>query len=250
MALAGRDFDHIKALIDRGIAADGSHPEGTGYLLSTSDKARNVRASGYPHLVEIAKNFIEMKSIESDFIQGKNDVLFYFTGLADVPYLDTLKFRPGAIADHLTSSGGLLTDSDQMSSLRWLETGATGSYGTVIEPCNHIAKFPDPGLVIYWYLTGSSLIEAYWKSVQWPGEGVFIGEPLAKPFAGFNVHTENGETVLRTQALAPGIYGLLGANSVVGPYRPEPASVAVHLGMNELHFHNLDKPVYRLVRIR
>ena len=25
-------------------------------------------------------------------------------------------------------------------------------------------------------------IEAYWKSVAWPGQGVFIGEPLATPF--------------------------------------------------------------------
>ena len=33
------------------------------------------------------------------------------------------------------------------------------------------------------YLRGNSLIEAYWKSVAWPGQGIFIGEPLAKPFA-------------------------------------------------------------------
>ena len=25
-------------------------------------------------------------------------------------------------------------------------------------------------------------IEAYWKSVAWPGQGVFIGEPLARPY--------------------------------------------------------------------
>jgi threonine synthase len=30
-----------------------------------------------------------------------------------------------------------------MSALRWLEAGASGSYGTVVEPCNHPAKFPD-----------------------------------------------------------------------------------------------------------
>ena len=250
MALAGLDFVSVKALIDRGVEADGSHPPGTGYLLSTSDKSRNVRAAVYPHLVQVSKDFVDVKLLESDFINGKDDVLFYFTGLADVPYLNTLKFRPGAIADHLTSSGGQLTDSSQMSSLRWLEAGATGSYGTVVEPCNHLSKFPDPGLVMYWYLAGNSLIEAYWKSVQWPGEGIFIGEPLAKPYGGFKVHTENGETVLRTQALPPGIYGLLGANSVVGPYRPESTSIAVHLGMNELHFSNLDKAVYRFIRVR
>ena len=88
------------------------------------------------------------------------------------------------MADHLTSSGGNLTgNGDQMSSLRWLEAGATGSYGTVVEPCNYLAKFPHPGIAIARYVNGETLIEAYWKSVAWPGEGIFIGEPLAAPFS-------------------------------------------------------------------
>jgi hypothetical protein len=33
------------------------------------------------------------------------------------------------------------------------------------------------------YLRGSTLIEAYWKSVAQTGQGLFVGEPLAKPFA-------------------------------------------------------------------
>lgn len=109
--------------------------------------------------------------------------MFYFTGAADVKALDTIHFLPGAIADHLTSAGGELTDSKQMSSLRWLEAGATGSYGAVVEPCSYPAKFPNPGIVIDRYLKGEPLIEAYWKSVAWPGQGIFIGEPLAAPFA-------------------------------------------------------------------
>jgi hypothetical protein len=28
------------------------------------------------------------------------------------------------------------------------------------------------------------LLEAYWKSVAMPGQGLFLGEPLARPFAG------------------------------------------------------------------
>jgi uncharacterized protein (TIGR03790 family) len=251
MALAGLNFANVKALIDRGVEADGSHPLGTGYLLSTTDIARNVRASTFLQLVQASANLVDVKLLEADFIKDKTDVLFYFTGLVNVPYLNTLSFRPGAIADHLTSLGGQLTDSGQMSSLRWLEAGATGSYGTIAEPCNHLAKFPNPALVMYWYLAGNSLIEAYWKSVQWPGEGIFIGEPLAKPYGGFNVQIDNGEIVLRTQTLPPGTYTLLGANAVDGPYSPESAtSVAIHFGMNELRFKNLEKAVYRLVRIQ
>jgi hypothetical protein len=32
------------------------------------------------------------------------------------------------------------------------------------------------------YLAGDTLIEAYWKSVAMPAQGLFIGEPLAAPF--------------------------------------------------------------------
>jgi len=122
--------------------------------------------------------------MKQDAVKYANDVLFYFTGVANVAGLETLRFVPGAIADHLTSSGGDLTDrgSGQTSALRWLEAGATGSYGTVVEPCAFTQKFPSPVVAIGRYLQGETLIEAYWKSVLMPGQGIFIGEPLAAPF--------------------------------------------------------------------
>jgi uncharacterized protein (TIGR03790 family) len=120
--------------------------------------------------------------IRRNTLQFRDDVMFYFTGLARVEGIDTNTFLPGAIADHLTSAGGKLTGSRQMSSLRWLEAGATGSYGSVTEPCAFVQKFPRPNIVIDRYLNGETLIEAYWKSVEWPGQGLFIGEPLAAPF--------------------------------------------------------------------
>lgn len=185
MMLAGLDFEQVKRLVDRGVASDGTFPRGTGYLVSTSDKARNVRAGGYP---EIAKSYLrsrlDLRFVQADYIEGRKNVLFYFTGVKNVEALKTIRFVPGAIADHLTSAGGdLLGNSGQMSSLRWTEAGATASYGAVTEPCNYPQKFPHPGVVINRYLAGETLIEAYWKSVAWPGEGVFIGEPLAAPFA-------------------------------------------------------------------
>jgi uncharacterized protein (TIGR03790 family) len=69
-----------------------------------------------------------------------------------------------------------------MSALRWLEAGATGSYGTVVEPCNLTTKFPHPGLLLTYYRRGDTLLESYWRSVAMPEQGVFIGEPLARPW--------------------------------------------------------------------
>lgn len=185
MMLAGKSIKEIKKLIDRGVASDATFPRGTGYLVSTSDKPRNRRAEFYPEILrQLKAGPADLQLVNADYIKNKSRVLFYFTGVKQVNALGTLRFLPGAIADHLTSAGGFLIDSgDQMSSLRWLEAGATGSYGAVVEPCNFPAKFPHPGIVIDRYMRGETLLESYWKSVAWPGEGLFIGEPLAAPYA-------------------------------------------------------------------
>jgi hypothetical protein len=60
--------------------------------------------------------------------------------------LALLTFDAAAAADHLTSSGGVLEGGTQMSAL------------------------------------GDTLLEAYWKSVAMPGQGLFIGEPLAHAY--------------------------------------------------------------------
>ena len=181
-SLAALNFQQAKKLIDRGKLSDSSFPAGTGYLVSTSDRERNVRSAGYEHIVRTFPRLPRLKTVYSDYLQNKTDILFYFTGLKNVPKIETNRFVPGAIADHLTSTGGKLTDSRQMSILKWLQLGATASYGTVKEPCNYRQKFPDPAIVIKRYTSGETLMEAYWKSVAWPGEGIFIGEPLASPF--------------------------------------------------------------------
>lgn len=182
--LAGSSLQQVYAMIDRGVAADGSQPRNaTAWLLSTTDKARNTRAWRYPVVKDRLSGKLRIEVIEANVLKDRKDVMFYFTGLTRVKALDSLEFLPGAIADHLTSSGGNLFGTKQMSILRWLGAGATGSYGTVVEPCAFPQKFPNPGVVIQRYTNGESLIEAYWKSVAWPGQGVFVGEPMAAPWA-------------------------------------------------------------------
>ena len=183
MAIAATSFERAKELIDRGVESDGMFPAGTAYLLSTSDSARNVRNASYLAVEKLFGPRMRVRRLEQDALTDKTDVLFYFTGKANVEGLETLHFMPGAIADHLTSAGGALTaDSGQMSALRWLEAGASGSYGTVAEPCAFGQKFPHPVIAIGRYLQGETLLEAYWKGVAMPGQGIFIGEPLASPF--------------------------------------------------------------------
>lgn len=183
MAVAAENFSEAQKLIDRGVAADFTHPQGSAYLLRTSDNARSSRAAAFPAIAEKLRPFWQVHYLQQDYIAGHDDVMFYFTGLKSVPYIRNNRYLPGAVADHLTSAGGVMSGSSQMNIMEWLKAGATGSYGAVVEPCNFPAKFPNPGVLMYHYLRGSSLIEAYWKSVAQPGQGIFVGEPLAKPFA-------------------------------------------------------------------
>lgn len=247
MMLAGKDFEQVKEVIDRGVASDRSFPSGHAYLLSTTDTARNTRAGDFEKTAKALSGVIKVDVLKADSITDRQDVLFYFTGLMQVPHLETLHFLPGALADHLTSSGGQLTDSIQMSSLRWLEAGATASYGTVVEPCGFPQKFPYPGMAMFYYATGASAIEAYWKSVAWPGQGVFIGEPLARPFAPKLHEFEPGKYELKIFMPRNGLLLVESAASGVVPYTPL-SQQPLHRGINVIRFavSETDKGFLRL----
>jgi len=249
MLLAAENAQDARRLIDRGIAADGSFPKGTAYLLSTSDRNRTVRDTNFAKIAQALGSMLRIEVLKQDSLKDRDDVLFYFTGLTRVDHLDTLRFVPGAVADHLTSSGGHMRgpqQGGQMSSLRWLEAGATGSYGTVVEPCNFPSKFPNPGLLMAFYLRGESLIEAYWKSVARPGEGLFIGEPLAAPFQGRQIAFEGDSVDIPLSRVRPGTYRLQTAAYPVGPYRDTGRTLSVTGTLGEQRLAGLVRSYYRL----
>jgi hypothetical protein len=200
--------------------------------MDTSDQTRSARciansAYGWTNECQAfldswdgAGSGIAASIVHADSISQRTDVLFYVQGLASVPDIATNTYLPGAVADHLTSFGGQIPTSGQMSAFQFLQAGATGSYGTVVEPCAYTQKFPDPSVLIPQYFAGATLIEAYWKSVQWPAEGIFIGEPLARPFGpGFRASYAGGVLTIKTTAMVPGHhYFVEAADSADGPF--------------------------------
>lgn len=193
MLLAAKTIEAGQALVDRGVAADrqlGKRgvPPASVALLRTTDAARNVRAAWYPPMPGMGQPDPLLPLGAQLRVQDSTDdvpprVVLYQTGTVRVERPAAVNWVPGALADHLTSYGGQLNaTSGQMTALEWLEAGATASYGTVSEPCNHWQKFPHPQVLLLHYLQGATAIEAYWRSVAWPAQGVFVGEPLAAPF--------------------------------------------------------------------
>lgn len=213
MLLGARSLDAARALINRGVAADATAPAGEGWLVRTTDGDRNVRWNDFQPLpaawgAALKLNYVDNSAgpASGNSLSGKSGVLFYLTGLAAVDNLPTMQFRAGALADTLTSFGGELPLSrGQMPITAWLDAGATASYGTVEEPCNLQQKFSKASVLIDQYWRGATAIEAYWKAVQWPGEGLFVGEPLAQPYRDSPSFAIVGsEYQIKTRSLRPG----------------------------------------------
>jgi len=189
MLLAAPGVAEARALIDRGVAADGSlalrgRPSVSVLLLRSGDTARGVRAALYPPPGRLPAFGMEVRVAPSSELAAARRVLVVMTGSERLTLDPPPDWVPGALADHLTSVGGDLSGQHTQSTvLEWIASGATASHGTVSEPCNHLQKFPHPQLLLLHYLQGSTAIEAYWKSVSWPQQSLFVGEPLAAPFA-------------------------------------------------------------------
>ena len=188
MLLAAKDVASARAMIERGVASDRTlgwrgAPPAKVYFVNTPDRLRSVRSALFPPAGIVVRAGLDVRVEATAAIENADRVVLYQTGAVRVDKLETIRWLPGALADHLTSVGGQLSGSAQMSAIEWISSGATASYGTVSEPCNHLQKFPHPQVLLLNYAQGSTAIEAYWKSVAWPQQGVFIGEPLAAPFA-------------------------------------------------------------------
>jgi uncharacterized protein (TIGR03790 family) len=259
MMLLGETEAEALALIDRGLASDRTQPKGTAYLVRTSDEARSVR---WPQMLSAILDWEGGEGLQVDYLDnhagalgtdlvtGAQDVLFYCTGLIHVDDLDTLTFLPGAFADHLTSLGGVLEGGSQMPVSAWLEAGATASYGTVAEPCNALAKFPNVRFVLQSVYRGRTLLEAVWTSVHWPGEGLLVGDPLARPFGKLGLTYGDETLTISTTWMAPGeLWDLEAADAPSGPWETvQEALSAPALGPTEITAHDATRPYYRLTR--
>lgn len=190
-SLTAPDLKTGKAVIDRAVASVTSPPpaDAAFCLHGSPDNARNVRHRTYaraamPFAWCGATGAPDVR-LQSTAVPSR-PVALYMGGLAYIPtnFPGNIRFAPGAIADHLTSCGGMVPDPcmKQSTVWDWFRLGATASYGTVCEPCAFEAKFPDP-MIAFWYWRGFTAGEALAMSVKNPYHGLFAGDPLAAPFA-------------------------------------------------------------------
>ncbi len=188
--ITGDSLAQAEQLVNQGVASDGTFPQQPVILAKSSDIDRNIRYVYFDNAI-FNVNILGVSSIlrtNTDSVWWPTPCTGYETGLADFSVPQAI-FAPGAIADSLTSYGGIIFENTgQTSELAFIDGGAAGSYGTVTEPDDDTQKFPNP-LVYFYQARGFDLAEAYYQSINAPFLGLIVGEPLAAPFA----RTGNGQ---------------------------------------------------------
>lgn len=184
--LRGNDPDEIVAMIDRSVAADGTQPPGTFYYVKTTDPSRSgLRDPFFDDAIDAIVGLGgEALQLEGVLPEGHHDCLGVMTGWADPDILFAdMTLLPGGLGDHLTSWAANFDNPQQAKVSEWIAKGASGSYGTVEEPCAAAGKFPHPRAYVY-YFQGLSMAEAMYRSLEYvPFQGLVYGDPLVQPFA-------------------------------------------------------------------
>lgn len=170
--------------VDQGVQSDGTYPGRAVLLMKTSDPLRSIRHALFDNALFNTRvlGYDTLRRTNSDEVTGYSNLLGLQTGLASFS-ISPNTFGPGAMADSMTSFGGILFGpNSHTTALAFIQAGAAGSYGTVAEPGLVISKFPDPMAYVY-QARGFSLAESYYLSIGTPQLGLVVGEPLAAPYA-------------------------------------------------------------------
>ena len=229
----GNTVTETLAMIDRSVAADGSRPKGAGpdgtfYFMKNADVRSKTRTPFFQTAVDgLFRNGGKAEIVDGGLPTGRHDALGILAGNADLAIRDAdLTLLPGAYADHLTSFAATFDVGSQTKLSEWITKGASGSMGTVDEPCvfgseqsgEYQEKFPHPRLFT-WYFQGLSLGEALFRSIPWaPFQGLFYGDPLTQPFAAVPrvtvTRTSPGKPVAGLLTLRPQATGEAGLGPV------------------------------------
>ena len=182
----GRGMSVDEALVNlrRSAAADGSRPTGTIYFERNGDVRSTTREWAFRN----AARRLELLGVKAVIEDGvlplqRADVAGAVIGTADFDWpASGSTILPGAIVEHLTSFGGVLTaGAGQTPLTEFLKQGAAGASGTVTEPFAIQAKFPSPFIHLH-YASGCTLAEAFYQSVTGPYQLLIVGDPLVQPW--------------------------------------------------------------------
>lgn len=177
----GTDVQTVLDCIARGKKSDW-HGAREGIYFVMSDDVRSTCREWqlYPATNELKKRGITA-NVTTNFPAGTQKVMGVMMGAETVDPSTIGSFVPGAMAEHLTSWSAEF-QKPQTKLTAWIEAGATGSAGSVVEPYSNPNKFPSARFFVH-YASGSSMLESFYQSIACPLQNLLLGDPLARPFS-------------------------------------------------------------------
>ncbi len=181
----GNSLGEVLGGLRRAAAADATHPQGTVYYMVNDDIRSVVRQWAFEHArAMLAQLHVGAEVIRGVVPDGRSEVAGLMAGTAGFSWPKGAEaILPGAICEHFTSYGGVLTDGASQTPLtEFIRLGAAAASGTVTEPYAIAAKFPDAFLHVH-YAYGSTAVEAFYQSLAAPYQLLIVGDPLCRPWA-------------------------------------------------------------------
>lgn len=180
---AGTTLPEAITALQRSASADNTHPQGKFFFSLTSDVRTTTRQWGFVSAVDDLQQLgFTAEVISTPLPQGKHDILGVQLGTPNYIWSTSgSTLLPGAIADNLTSMGGVMRGGGGQTTLsEMIRAGAAGSSGTVTEPYALQEKFPHAQMYVA-YARGASLAEAFYSYVTGPYQLLIVGDPLCQP---------------------------------------------------------------------
>ena len=180
----GNTVNEVLSYLRRSAAADGTHPKGAIYFCRNGDIRSKVRQGELPAAVKACRLGRGRGNSQRHRAQNKKNVQGAMIGIADFDWKASgSTILPGAICEHFTSFGGVMTSKSGQTPLsEFLRYGAAGASGTVTEPFALAQKFPAPDIQVH-YAQGCTLAEAFYLSIFGPYQLLIVGDPLCRPWA-------------------------------------------------------------------
>jgi uncharacterized protein (TIGR03790 family) len=191
---SGNTVAQVISSLQNAVAADGTHPAGTVYFEDNSDVRSTTRDGQWSttesQLAARTLAYSATRTLSYLYESGYNspynrtNVMGAVCGLAGLSLPNGSTYLPGSWADNLTSYGCDFFDGpgDQTKATQFITAGAAGTTGSVTEPYAIAARFTNSS--IYTFIDdGSTLGEAFAKSVAAPDIQMPLGDMLAQPYA-------------------------------------------------------------------
>ena len=187
----------------RTVSGDGQKTQGTIYFEASGDSLRAGTRMPFWPVIENWLNgrgipwIVENLNTNETPVGAKN---VRGCELGSVGYnCPASTYAPGSWSDDLTSDGGAYGAINQEKSIDTLLAGNGGTSGTVGEPSADYQRFPIASIYAY-SADGSTLGEAFYKSVIHPDLIMFTGDLLSQAYAdipavAFTTAPANGSTV-------------------------------------------------------